>query len=148
MSVRNLAKKFRWLLVCLLAFSVVGCQNLANSKKAAIPFEKGQWEKLVSARSQLYWDAMAARKYSEAFAMFTEASRLGLTVENLANTARIRGVSQGKVSEANCSPEKCVVTVLQTLRFSVVRVGNTPQTVPLDETWVWENGDFHLLRPQ
>jgi hypothetical protein len=144
----NVVGQIRWLLPCLLALSAVGCQNLANSKNIALPYDKTQWETLVVARSQLYWDAIAARKFTAAFSMFTEASRAGVTAENLANAARVRGVSQGKASTASCSPEKCVVTVLQTLRFNVPRVGNTPQTVPIDEVWVWENGDFHLLRPQ
>jgi hypothetical protein len=140
------------ILLCgLTSIFLIGC--VASPEKAAqsessMTFDKQGWEKLAMQRADERWRLVSEKKFDEAFAMYTEASRINVNAAWLAAGIRNMRALGGKSEKAECTPEKCIVSVNVTISFRIPRVGNKQQIVPFNEIWMPEKGALYLIREQ
>jgi len=56
------------------------------------------------------------------------------------------GYLSARVEGATCKDEVCTVHTAVTLSVTIPRVGSRPQIVPVEETWVVNDGEVWLIR--
>jgi hypothetical protein len=139
----------RLTLACIASIAslwIAGCATKPTAPSLAE--NKAYWQEQAMQRANLRWAHIRAKRYGEAYAMYTQASRKDFTPEMLARTIQNIRANDGKVDRAECTDEKCEVWVNVELTFKIPRVGNKQQIVPFAEQWVPEEGEIRLLRPQ
>jgi PBP1b-binding outer membrane lipoprotein LpoB len=140
--------------VSLFHLFVGGCATTTTpntsdaERRSAVQLDRTKWESVARERADARWEHISAKRFKEAFAMYTDASRRDISPDHLARDIRnIRALS-GKVDTVACDADKCDVRVNVTLVIRIPRVGNKQQTVPMTEVWIPEAGEMRLIRPQ
>lgn len=104
-------------------------------------------ERIVGAAAQRRWTLLAEKRYADAFAYFTEASKTGIGPEFLDNYMRGMDARHAVVKATQCDNDACQVTFELTIGLKVPNIPVRLVEVPLRERWVVSEGYPKLVRP-
>ena len=105
-----------------------------------------QMQKRATERSIARWKALTDKRFSEAFAFLSEASRVGMSALEYEASMKRMGYMAANPESASCDDSICTVKTTVTLPIFVRGVGARPQNVPVEEQWILNNGELWLIR--
>jgi predicted small secreted protein len=105
-----------------------------------------QMKKRAIERSTARWKALTDKRFSEAFAFLSEASKVGLTPAEYEASMKRLGYISSSLESANCDDSICTVKTIVMIPIFVRGVGARPQNVPVEEQWILNNGELWLIR--
>ncbi len=141
---RSFSLKRPLALVVLFSFAVVGCASGGGSSQGTTPSFDAQ--KRAIERSAARWKALTDKRFEESFSFLSEASKVGTNMGEYAASMQRMGFVAANVVGATCEESVCTVTSNVTLPVFVRNVGARPQTVPVEERWIVNNGELWLIR--
>lgn len=104
---------------------------------------------VVKARAQARWDALLQDRVDEAYAYFTPGYRSGLSLSNYYRrlAAQRFEYTGATVTGSECSEKSCKVKILVDFALSGVLPGvqRMDSRAPVEETWIFTDGDWYLL---
>ncbi len=132
------------MLALIASITLGGCATGTASSAAKTPVVDAQ--KRAMERSAARWKALTDKRFDEVFAFLSDASKLGTNAIEYAATMQRMGYTSATVESAACEEAVCVVKSIITLPILVSRVGARPQTIPVEERWIVNNGELWLIR--
>jgi len=136
---------FRLFLLALLASitlggCAVGTSTLSEKAPALDP------QKRAIERSTARWKALTDKRFDEAFAFLSDASKIGTNAGEYGSAMQRMGYTKATVDSAVCEEGVCAVKSIITLPIFVRGVGGRAQTLPVEERWIVNNGELWLIR--
>ena len=123
-----------------------GCASAPGSPATASSTSPEALQARAVQRSTDRWKALLDKRYDDAFAFYSPASRRGQSASDFSAAMQRMGYLAARVEGAVCKEDTCTVHSSVTLSVAVPRVGARPQTVPVEETWVVGDGEVWLIR--
>ena len=115
------------------ALLVAGCASLGNTT----PEEK------VQQRAEAFWQARMKGEPEKAYALLSPAYRKVRTLEQYrAQYGSATGVKSASVVKVACETEKCTVRIKIEAAPALMGVNVGTIATGLDETWLWEDGQW------
>lgn len=133
-----------FVLALLASIALGGCAtgpSATGEKTAAFDPQKRAVE-----RSAARWKALTDKRFDDAFAFLSDASKTGISAGEYGVAMRRMGYTSATVESAACEEGVCVVKSTITLPILVRAVGARPQTIPVEERWIVNNGELWLIR--
>lgn len=103
-------------------------------------------QKRAVERSTARWKALVDKRFDEAFVFLSEASKIGISAGEYGVVMQRLGYTNAIVESASCESDVCIVKSTITLLILVRGVGARPQTLPVEERWIVNNGELWLIR--
>jgi hypothetical protein len=103
-------------------------------------------QKRAVERSTARWKALTDKRFDEAFAFLSDASKIGVTASEYGSAMQRMGYISASVQSATCEESVCTVKSTITLPIFVRGVGARQQTLPVEERWIMNNGELWLIR--
>lgn len=131
-------------LALLASLAIGGCATGVSSqpdKPVALDAQKRAIE-----RSTARWKALTDKRFDESFGYLSDASKVGTNVGEYAAAMQRMGFVAATVESAKCEEGLCTVRTNITLPIFVRNVGARLQTVPVEESWIVNNGELWLIR--
>ncbi len=132
------------LLGMFVSVAVAGCATGPSSMaEKVVPFDP---QKRAIERSTARWKALTDKRFDEAFGFLSDASKVGISAGEYGAVMQRLGYSSADVQSASCEEAVCTVRSTITLPIFVRAVGARPQTIPVEERWIVNNGELWLIR--
>ena len=103
-------------------------------------------QKRAIERSTTRWKALTDKRFDEAFAFLSDASKIGTSAGEYGAAMQRMGYTNATVDSAICEEGVCTVKSIITLPIFVRGVGGRAQTLPVEERWIVNNGELWLIR--
>jgi hypothetical protein len=133
-----------FLLVLLASIALHGCATGTSvTAENKVPFDP---QKRAVERSTARWKALTDKRFDEAFSFLSDASKLGITAGEYGVAMQRIGYTSAIVESATCEEAICIVKSTITLPIFVRAVGARPQSIPVEERWIMNNGELWLIR--
>ncbi len=131
-------------LAILTSIALAGCAtgSSVTAEKTAV-FDP---QKRAVERSTARWKALTDKRFDEVFAFLSDASKIGISAGEYGVAMRRMGYTSATVESAACEDGVCTVKSTITLPIFVRAVGARPQTLPVEERWIVNNGELWLIR--
>lgn len=145
----NIRSKFLRRIWTISALTVLAALLGACATTGTGPAQKltgEQMQKRAMERSAARWKALTDKRFSEAFAFLSEASKAGLLATDYEAAMTRMGVMAANTESATCDDAICTVKTTVTIPIYVRNVGARPQNVPVEEQWILNNGELWLIR--
>ena len=103
-------------------------------------------QKRAVERSAARWKALTDKRFDEAFSFLSEASKVGTNATEYGAAMQRMGYLSATSDSAVCDETVCTVKSTITLPVYIRNVGSRPQTLPIEERWIVNNGELWLIR--
>lgn len=133
-----------FMLVLLASMALGGCAVGTATVAEKAPVVDVQ--KRVIERSSARWKALIDKRFDEAFAFLSDASKIGTNAGEYSAAMQRMGYTKAIVESAVCEEGVCTVKSTITLPIFVRGVGARVQTLPVEERWIVNNGELWLIR--
>lgn len=131
-------------LALLVSVAVAGCATGPSSMaEKSVAFDP---QKRAVERSTARWKALTDKRFDEAFAFLSDASKVGISAGEYGAVMQRLGYTSAEVQSAACEEAVCTVKSTITLPIFVRAVGARQQTIPVEERWIVNNGELWLIR--
>lgn len=121
-----------------------GCAtDLSSMTAKSAPFDM---QKRAVERSAARWKALTDKRFNEAFNFLSDASKVGTTASEYGAAMQRMGYLTATAESATCEDSVCTVKSTITLPVYIRNVGARPQTLPIEERWIANNGELWLIR--
>ena len=124
--------------------TLIACANASAALTAKPTIE--QMQKRASERSATRWKALIDKRFDEAYDFLSDASKVGVTASDYAAAMQKMGFIASSLDTVSCDESVCAVKSSVTLPVFIRNVGSRPQTVPVEEQWILQNGELWLIR--
>ena len=131
-------------LALLVSIALGGCAAGTATLTEKAPVVDVQ--KRAVERSTARWKALIDKRFDEAFAFLSDASRIGTNAGEYGGAMQRMGYTKATVDSALCEEGLCTVKSTITLPVFVRAVGGRAQTFPVEERWIVNNGELWLIR--
>ena len=133
-----------FVMAMLTSIALGGCAtgSSATSEKT-VAFDP---QKRAVERSAARWKALTDKRFDEAFAFLSDASKVGITASEYGVAMQRMGYTSAAVQSATCEESVCTVKSTITLPKFVRGDGARQQTLPVEERWIMNNGELWLIR--
>ena len=131
-------------LALLVSIALGGCAAGTATLTEKVPVIDVQ--KRAIERSTAGWKALIDKRFDEAFAFLSDASRIGTNAGEYGAAMQRMGYTKATVDSALCEEGVCTVKSTITLPIFVRAVGGRAQTLPVEERWIVNNGELWLIR--
>ena len=105
-----------------------------------------QMQKRAIERATARWKALTDKRFGDAFAFLSQASKEGILASDYEASMRRMGYISANPESATCDDSICTVTTAVSLPVFVRGLGARPQNVPVQEQWILNNGELWLIR--
>jgi hypothetical protein len=122
--------------ISLVILGASGCAVSPNGDGRADARTPEGRKALVASRVNARWDALIKGDLAAAYALLSPASRATLTQQQFEAKTRRDGFRAAKIDTIDCDPAACTVRLLITYDHPMMK----GVTTPLQESWVFENG--------
>ena len=126
--------------ICALS----GCAT--DSSVAAVKIARFDMQKRAVERSAARWKALTDKRFDEAFAFLSDASKVGTNASEYGAAMQRMGYLNATADSASCAEGACTVKSTITLPVYIRNVGSRSQTLPIEERWIVNNGELWLIR--
>ncbi len=131
-------------LAMLTSIALGGCATGSSTTgEKAVAFDP---QKRAVERSVARWKALTDKRFDEAFTFLSDASKIGISAGEYGAAMRRMAYTNATVESAVCDEGVCIVKSTITLPIYLPRVGARPQTLPVEERWIVNNGELWLIR--
>ena len=131
-------------LALLVSIALGGCAAGTATLTEKAPVVDVQ--KRAIERSTARWKALIDKRFDEAFAYLSDASKIGTNAGEYGAAMQRMGYTKATVDSALCEEGVCTVKSTITLPVFVRAVGGRAQTLPVEERWIVNNGELWLIR--
>jgi hypothetical protein len=122
--------------ISLAILGASGCAVSPNGDGRADVSTPEARKALVASRVNARWDALIKGDLPAAYALLSPASRATVTEQQFESKTRRQGFRAAKIDEIDCDAVACTVKLWITYDHPVMK----GITTPLQESWVFENG--------